>query len=80
VFARDRENSTLEVLTLNDLGQQADDHSMWASVSADGRFVAFYSMATNLVENQPGTKLFICERKQALSNVLLRFYMPWISR
>lgn len=33
------------------MGNQADGNSDFSSISADGRYVAFYSMATNLVAN-----------------------------
>ena len=35
-------------------GSQGNDHSVNASISNDGRFVAFDSMASNLVEGDSG--------------------------
>jgi uncharacterized repeat protein (TIGR01451 family) len=45
----DRTARTYEVESLNDAGAQGNDNSMQPTVSADGRNVAFTSMATNLV-------------------------------
>ena len=49
VFLRDRETGTTEIVSLDSAGHQANDHSWWTAVSADGRFVAFESTASNLV-------------------------------
>ncbi len=46
--ARVRSTSRVSV---SDAGRQADDDSYSASISGDGRYVAFYSEATNLVAN-----------------------------
>ena len=49
IFVRDNETQTTTRVTLDSLGNQANDDSFYASMSADGRFVAFTSFATNLV-------------------------------
>jgi hypothetical protein len=36
-------------IALNNAGQQANDHSWWPTVSADGRYVVFETSATNMV-------------------------------
>ena len=50
IFVRDRQapGTTVRVSIASD-GSQADDGSYWAAISADGRYVAFDSDATNLV-------------------------------
>jgi WD40 repeat protein len=49
IFVRDIvDNSTVRASTSSD-GQQANNHSWDASISADGRYVAFQSVATGLV-------------------------------
>ena len=48
IFLRDRQSSTTELVSLDSSGGQATDISFWPRVSADGRFVAFVSAATNL--------------------------------
>jgi Tol biopolymer transport system component len=49
VFVRDRVAGTTEFVSVDGLGNQADAFSTDAAISADGRFVAFDSLATNLV-------------------------------
>jgi Tol biopolymer transport system component len=49
VFVRDRVAGTTERASVANGGAQANDGSDWSSISADGRFVAFGSDATNLV-------------------------------
>jgi Tol biopolymer transport system component len=49
IFVRDRLLGTTERASVSSSGQQANDYSQEPSISADGRFVAFDSAATNLV-------------------------------
>ena len=49
VFIRDRQMGTTERVSVSSLGAEANADSFDASVSADGRFVAFESAASNLV-------------------------------
>jgi len=49
VFVRDRQSGTTERVNLSTAGAQADSSSGAPRISADGRFVAFTSYATNLV-------------------------------
>lgn len=51
IFLRDRHSGTTERLSLSSSGVPANDYSISPSVSANGRYVAFYSYATNLVAN-----------------------------
>ncbi|MEX2158554.1 MAG: flexitail domain-containing putative surface protein [Dehalococcoidia bacterium] len=48
-FVRDRQTGTTERVSLDNAGTQGNDSSYPVSISADGRFVAFESYATNLV-------------------------------
>jgi len=48
IFIRDRLNGTTERVSVSTGGTEANDYSTDAAVSADGRFVAFRSGATNL--------------------------------
>jgi Tol biopolymer transport system component len=50
VFLRDRQAGTTERVSVSSSGQQADNNSESPAVSADGRFVAFVSSASNLVD------------------------------
>ena len=48
VFVRDRLNGTTERVSVDSLGAEGDSASFYASISADGRYVAFHGLATNL--------------------------------
>jgi hypothetical protein len=49
VFVHDRLSGTTERASLGNGGIEANDESVWPSITADGRWVAFSSVATNLV-------------------------------
>lgn len=49
IFVHDRRSGTTEMASISSLGLQGDKLSLAPSLSADGRFVAFYSYATSLV-------------------------------
>lgn len=49
VFVKDRQTGVLSRVSVDDAGAQADGSSVRAGLSADGRFVAFYSEAANLI-------------------------------
>ena len=51
VFVRDRVTNTTTRVSVSSSGMQGNNHSDFASISADGRFVAFNSFASNLVPN-----------------------------
>jgi WD40-like Beta Propeller Repeat len=51
VFIRDRKKATTELVSVSSGGVQGNAYSIDAAISADGRFVAFRSFATNLVTN-----------------------------
>jgi len=49
IFVRDRQNGTTVRVSVDSAGVGGDDDSIQPSISADGRYVAFQSVATNLV-------------------------------
>ena len=49
IFVRDRQEGTTERVSVNTAGVQANKASDFVSISADGRYVAFDSAASNLV-------------------------------
>jgi Tol biopolymer transport system component len=51
VFVHDRSTGVTERVSVDSSGGEADDWSDEPSISADGRFVAFLSLASNLVAN-----------------------------
>jgi len=50
VFVRDRQTATTARVSVDGSGVQANGDSVGATISADGRFVAFSSAASNLVD------------------------------
>ena len=50
IFVHDRDTGITERVSVSSLGIQGNYHSSVPSISADGRFVAFGSLATNLVD------------------------------
>jgi hypothetical protein len=54
VFMRDRQAGTTRRVSLSSSGTQANGSSSEPSISADGKFVAFFSAATNLVAGDSG--------------------------
>ena len=51
VYLRDRATGTTELISVNSAGVQGNNESFLADISDDGRYVAFYSMANNLVSD-----------------------------
>jgi len=50
VFVREQESGEITRISINTHGEQGNDDSYHPSVSGDGRFIAFESWATNLVD------------------------------
>jgi Tol biopolymer transport system component len=51
IFVKDRTTGAITRVSVSSSGVQANGHCLGPSISADGRFVAFSSTATNLDEN-----------------------------
>jgi Tol biopolymer transport system component len=49
VFVRDRQLGTTERISVNTIGVQGNSNSQYASMSPDGRYIAYNSYSTNLV-------------------------------
>ncbi len=66
VFVHDTFTGRTEIVSVSDLGTQANDTSWKPAISADGRFVAFTSLATNLVPldaNGEESDVFVYDRQ-----------------
>ena len=50
VFVRDRLTGTTRLVSKSSSGDQANDASVAPAISADGRYIAFHSFASNLVD------------------------------
>lgn len=64
VFVHDRQTGDIERVSVSSLGEEANDWSAHPSISADGRFVAFSSAASNLVanDNNESSDVFVHDR------------------
>jgi archaellum component FlaF (FlaF/FlaG flagellin family) len=64
VFVHDMATGVTDRVSLDSAGAQANNNSMGASISADGRYVAFQSQATNLVpgDTNNAADLFVHDR------------------
>ncbi len=65
VFVHDRQTRQTSRVSVASDGTQGNGSSGWASISADGRYVAFYSEANNLVsgDTNGGTDVFVHDRQ-----------------
>jgi Tol biopolymer transport system component len=65
VFVKDRQTDILARVSVDDGGAEANGDSVRPALSADGRFVAFYSEAPNLVpgDTNAATDVFVHDRR-----------------
>jgi Tol biopolymer transport system component len=69
IFVRDRQAGTTERVSVSSAGEQANNRSFGGALSADGRFVAFYSDASNLVagDTNGDTDIFVHDRRTGIT-------------
>jgi Tol biopolymer transport system component len=69
IFVHNRNTGVTERVSVDSIGTQADDFSLAPSISADGGFVAFESMATNLIDNDLNglRDIFVHDRNTAVT-------------
>ncbi len=72
VFVRDRLEGTTEIVSLNSSGDQAHQGAGSSSMSADGRYVAFTSLASNLVPNDTNnhSDVFVRDRLKGTTQIV----------
>jgi CSLREA domain-containing protein len=65
VFVFDRQTRTIERVSVSTAGLQGNNHSSSPAISADGRFVAFESVASNFVsgDTNNGYDVFVFDRE-----------------
>src|SRR5689334_7176375 len=76
VFVRELETGRTELISVNSAGEQGNDQSFWPDVSADGRYVAFFSNATNLDTSHPATRGQIFVRDRVLRTTEIVSFNP----
>jgi Tol biopolymer transport system component len=69
VFVRDRGSGATARVSIDGAGAQANSHSFAPAISGDGRFVAFYSHASNLVAGDTNgvDDVFVHDRQSGAS-------------
>jgi Tol biopolymer transport system component len=72
VFVHDRYTGETTLASVSSTGQQGIGHSYKPSISADGRFVAFVSEATNLVPNDTNDwdDVFVHDRQTGVTTLV----------
>ncbi|MEK7612516.1 MAG: hypothetical protein AAB407_04195, partial [Patescibacteria group bacterium] len=72
IFAHDRQTNMTSRLSIDSSGNQANNVSGSPSISADGRYVTFHSVASNLVTNDTNgvSDVFVHSRYQLSGTVL----------
>ena len=65
IFVKDRETGTTERVSVSSAGVEGNSDSYSPSISADGRYVAFYSIANNLVSGDTNSAgdIFVKDRE-----------------
>ena len=74
IFVRDRSAGITSRISVASDGSQANHNSMEASVSADGRYVAFRSLASNLVADDTNNRadIFVHDRDSGQTAIVSR--------
>ncbi|MCP4681970.1 MAG: hypothetical protein GY864_06540 [Desulfobacterales bacterium] len=69
IFVHDRTTSTTERVSVDSGGTQGDGPSYYASISSDGRYVAYHSWANNLVprDNNAAWDVFVRDRTTSMT-------------
>jgi cold shock CspA family protein len=65
VFVHDRQTGATERATIDSSGNEGNDHTWYAALSGDGRYVAFHSSASNLVaqDSNNAVDIFVHDRQ-----------------
>ena len=68
VFVHDRETGAIERVSIDTAGNQGNDGSAKPSISGDGRYVALFSLASNLVAGDTNNASDVFVRDQGIMN------------
>jgi Tol biopolymer transport system component len=78
-FVRDRQSGSTDRISVSSTGDQGNDISLDPAISADGRFVAFDSMATNLVPGKPAGSVYVRDRLTGMTEWVAAGSLPSVS-
>ena len=69
IFVHDRQSGVTECVSVDSLGTQGNGESDYPAISADGRYVAFVSVATNLVAGDTNgfSDVFVHDRQSGVT-------------
>jgi Ca2+-binding RTX toxin-like protein len=72
IFVRDLQEGTTKLVSVASSGKQANDYSQYPYTSADGRYVAFHSFATNLVAGDTNDlfDVFVRDRQAGTTQIV----------
>jgi len=72
VYVRDRQMGKTERVSVDSSGKQANNDSGDPSISSDGRYIAFYSKATNLIPNDTNGSwdVFVYDRQSGKTELV----------
>jgi Tol biopolymer transport system component len=72
VFVHDRQTGATELVSVDSAGNQGGGHSYGAAISADGRYVAFESEASNLVpgDTNGSNDVFVHDRQTGVTELV----------
>ena len=76
VFVRDREAGTTERVSVTSDGGQGNGRSAYSAFSADGRYIAFASIATNLVGTDTNGYADVFVKDCLDITTFLKIYLP----
>lgn len=72
VFLHDRETGTLRRVSVASDGSQANEYSHYPSISADGRYITFFSQATNLDPDNPGSGIYVHHVESGITELVVK--------
>lgn len=72
IFVHDRQSGQITRVNVSSLGQQSNNRTFYSSISANGRFVAFDSEASNLVPNDSNSSfdVFVHDREAGKTSLI----------
>lgn len=72
VFVHDRQTGITSLVSVNSAGEQGNSSSSGASISGDGRFIAFSSVADNLVSGDTNEvrDIFVRDRQTGITSLV----------